>query len=319
MVRIGYTLSSEEHGPGDLLLYGRIAEESGFDFLTISDHFHPWISRQGQSPFVWSVLGGLAVKTEEIPVMTAVTCPTMRMHPAIVAQAAATTASLLPNRFTLGVGTGENLNEHVTGTAWPESGERLDMLEEAIALIRRLWTGEVVTERTPHYTIDRARLYTIPETSPPIAVAASSPAAARLAGRAGDALISTAPEAEVVEAFREAGGEGRPVYGQLTVCYGPDEAKAKAEALEWWPNTSVPGEVGLELAEPQHFEEVAELITTEQVGEKVVCGPDADAIVGKVRMFTDAGFDQVFLHQVGPRQEEFLAFAKDELLPSIDR
>ncbi|HET6792367.1 MAG TPA: TIGR03557 family F420-dependent LLM class oxidoreductase [Actinomycetota bacterium] len=318
MVRIGYTLSSEEHGPGDLLLYGRIAEESGFDFLTISDHFHPWTSRQGQSPFVWSVLGGLAVKTEEIPVMTAVTCPTMRIHPAIVAQAAATTASLLPDRFTLGVGTGENLNEHVTGTAWPESGERLDMLEEAIELIRRLWTGEVVTERTPHYTVDRARLFTVPETSPPIAVAASSPAAARLAGRAGDALISTAPEAEIVEAFREAGGEG-PVYGQLTMCYGPDEAKAKDEALEWWPNTSVPGEVGLELAEPQHFEEVAELITTEQVGEKVVCGPDPDAIVEMVEMFTDAGFDQVFLHQVGPRQEEFLAFAKAELLPSIDR
>ena len=318
MVRIGYTLSSEEHGPGDLLLYGRIAEESGFDFLTISDHFHPWTSRQGQSPFVWSVLGGLAVKTEEIPVMTAVTCPTMRIHPAIVAQAAATTASLLPDRFTLGVGTGENLNEHVTGTAWPESGERLDMLEEAIELIRRLWTGEVVTERTPHYPVDRARLFTVPETSPPIAVAASSPAAARLAGRAGDALISTAPEAEIVEAFREAGGEG-PVYGQLTMCYGPDEAKAKDEALEWWPNTSVPGEVGLELAEPQHFEEVAELITTEQVGEKVVCGPDPDAIVEMVEMFTDAGFDQVFLHQVGPRQEEFLAFAKAELLPSIDR
>jgi G6PDH family F420-dependent oxidoreductase len=319
MVRIGYTLSGEEHDPGDLLLYGRIAEESGFDFLTISDHFHPWTSRQGQSPFVWSVLGGLAVKTEEIPVMTAVTCPTMRIHPAIVAQAAATTASLLPDRFTLGVGTGENLNEHVTGTTWPESGERLAMLEEAIELIRRLWTGDLVTERTPHYTIDRARLYTIPETSPPIAVAASSPAAARLAGRAGDALISTAPEAEIVEAFRGAGGEGRPVYGQLTLCYGPDEAKAKDEALEWWPNTSVPGEVGLELAEPQHFEQIAELITTEQVGEKVVCGPDPGAIVEKIGMFTDAGFDHVFLHQVGPRQEEFLAFAKDELLPSIDR
>ncbi|HEX4941328.1 MAG TPA: TIGR03557 family F420-dependent LLM class oxidoreductase [Actinomycetota bacterium] len=319
MVRIGYTLSSEEHGPGDLLLYGRIAEESGFDFLTISDHFHPWTSRQGQSPFVWSVLGGLAVKTEEIPVMTAVTCPTIRMHPAIVAQAAATTASLLPGRFTLGLGTGENLNEHVTGTPWPESGERLDMLEEAIELIRRLWTGDLVTERTPHYTIDRARLYTIPETSPPIAVAASAPAAARLAGRTGDALISTAPEAEIVEAFRGTGGEGRPVYGQLTVCYGPDETKAKEEALEWWPNTSVPGEVGLELAEPDHFEDIAELITTEQIGEKVICGPDPDAIVEKIGAFMEAGFDHVFLHQVGPRQEEFLAFAKDELLPSIDR
>ena len=319
MVRIGYTLSGEEHAPGDLLLYGRIAEESGFDFLTISDHFHPWISRQGQSPFVWSVLGGLAVKTEEIPIVTAVTCPTMRIHPAIVAQASATTASLLPDRFTLGLGTGENLNEHVTGVPWPEPGERLEMLEEAIELIRRLWTGDLVTERTPHFTIDRARLYTIPETSPSIAVAASGPAAARLAGRAGDALISTAPKAELVETFREAGGEGQPVYGQLTVCFGPDEAKAKEEALEWWPNTSVPGEVGVELAEPQHFEEVAELITAEQVGENVVCGPDPDAILEKLGMFIGAGFDHVFLHQVGPRQEEFLAFAKDELLPKLER
>lgn len=319
MVRIGYTLSSEEHGPGDLLLYGRIAEESGFDFLTVSDHFHPWTSQQGQSPFVWSVLGGLSVKTEHIPIVTAVTCPTIRIHPAVIAQAAATTACLLPDRFVLGLGSGENLNEHIVGAGWPHPQERLDMLEEAIELIRGLWTGELVTEWTDHYTVDRARLYTIPETSPPIAVAASSPAAAKLAGRAGDALISTAPDAELVETFRDAGGEGMPVYGQLTACYGSDEAKAKDEALEWWPNTTLPGELGVELAEPQHFEEVAQLITAEQVGEKVVCGPDPGAIVEKIGAFVEAGFDHVLLHQVGPRQEEFLAFAKDELLPSIDR
>ena len=319
MVRIGYTLSSEEHGPGDLLLHGRIAEESGFDFLTISDHFHPWTSRQGQSPFMWSVLGGLAVKTEEVEIMTAVTCPTIRIHPAIVAHAAATTAAMLPDRFVLGVGSGENLNEHVLGDPWPHPEERLQMLEEAIGLMRTLWTGELTTEWTDHYTVDRARLYTLPETSPPIAVAASSPAAARLAGRAGDALISTAPEAELVGAFREAGGEGRHVYGQLTICWGPDEAMSKDEALEWWPNTSVPGEVGLELAEPEHFEQVAELLTADQVGEKVVCGPDPGAIAEKIEAFVDAGFDHVFLHQVGPRQEEFLAFAKNELLPKLDR
>ena len=319
MVRIGYTLSSEEHGPGDLLLYGRIAEESGFDFLTISDHFHPWTSRQGQSPLVWCVLGGLAVKTEEIPIMTGVTCPTMRVHPAIVAQAAATTASLLPDRFTLGLGTGENLNEHVTGAAWPLPDERLVMLEEAIELIRRLWTGDLVTARTDHFTVDRARLYTLPETPPPIAVAASTPAAAKLAGRAGDALISTVPEPEIVEAFRDAGGEGQPIYGQLTICYGAEEANAKEEALEWWPNTSVPGELGVELAEPQHFEQVAELITADQVAEKVVCGPDTGPILEQIGTFVDAGFDHVFLHQVGLRQEEFLSFAKDELLPAIDR
>ena len=319
MLQVGYTLSSEEHAPGDLLLYGRVAEESGFDFLTISDHFHPWISRQGQSPLVWSVLGGLSVKTERVPIVTAVTCPTIRMHPAIVAQAAATTAALLPDRFVLGLGSGENLNEHVVGMGWPPPEERLDMLEEAIELIRTLWTGEVVTERTDHFTVDRARLYTLPETSPPIAVAASTAAAAKLAGRAGDALISTAPDAEIVNAFREAGGEDGPVYGQVTVCYGPEEEKAKQEALEWWPNTSVPGETGVELAEPQHFEEVAELVTADMVAEKVVCGPGTEPILEKIGSFVDAGFDHVFLHQVGPRQEEFLAFAKDELLPAIDR
>ncbi|HEX5936666.1 MAG TPA: TIGR03557 family F420-dependent LLM class oxidoreductase [Actinomycetota bacterium] len=317
MVRIGYTLSAEEHGPSDLLLYGRIAEESGFDFLTISDHFHPWTSRQGQSPFVWSVLGGLAVKTEEIQIVTGVTCPTIRIHPAIVAQAAATTACLLPDRFVFGVGSGENLNEHVLGDPWPPAEERLQMLEEAIGLMRELWTGEQLTAWTDHYEVDRARLYTIPERPPPVAVAAATQAAARLAGRAGDALIATAPDRELVQAFRDEGGEGKPVYGQLTVCWGPELEKAKDEALEWWPNTSVPGELGVELAEPEHFESVAELITADQVAEKVVCGPDAGAIASEVRGFVGAGFDHVFLHQVGPRQEEFLSFAKAELLPAI--
>jgi G6PDH family F420-dependent oxidoreductase len=318
MVSVGYTLSSEEHGPGDLLLYGRIAEEVGFDFLTISDHFHPWTSKQGQSPLVWSVLGGLSVKTERVPILTAVTCPTMRIHPAIVAQAAATTAALLPDRFVLGVGSGENLNEHVIGIGWPHPQERLEMLDEAIHLMRLLWSGDLVSEWTDHYTVDRARIYTLPETPPPIAVAASAKAAAELAGRAGDALIATSPETELIQAFRDAGGEGKPIYGQLTVCYGPEEAKAADEALEWWPNTSVPGELGVELAEPQHFEEAATLISAGDVAKKVVCGPDPAAIVEKTKEFVDAGFDHVFIHQVGPRQEEFLEFAKTELLGAID-
>jgi coenzyme F420-dependent glucose-6-phosphate dehydrogenase len=318
MVAIGYTLSSEEHGPGDLLLYGRIAEETGFDFLTISDHFHPWVSRQGHSPFVWSVLGGLAVKTERVPIMTGVTCPTMRVHPAVMAQAAATTASLLPDRFVFGLGTGENLNEHVVGLGWPHPQERLDMLEEAIFLMRRLWSGELVSEWTDHYTVDRARIYTLPEAPPPVAVAASAPAAAELAGRAGDALISTAPQEELLEAFRNEGGEGKPVYGQLTVCYGQDERKAAEEAAEWWPNTSIPGELGVELLEPQQFEDAAQLVSADDVAEKVVCGPDPSAYVEKVKAFVDAGFDHVFIHQVGPRQEEFLDFARDELLGAID-
>ena len=268
---------------------------------------------------MWSVLGGLAVKTERVPILTAVTCPTIRVHPAIVAQAAATTACLLPDRFVLGLGTGENLNEHVVGMGWPHPQERLDMLEEAIQLIRELWTGELISEWTDHFAVDRARLYTLPEASPPIAVAASTTAAATLAGRSGDALISTAPEAELVEAYRDAGGDGLPVYGQLTICYGPDEDKAKEEALGWWPNTSVPGELGVELVEPQQFEQVAQLLTADTVGEKVVCGPGTEPILEMLGAFVDAGFDHMFIHQVGPRQEEFLRFAKDELLPAIDR
>jgi coenzyme F420-dependent glucose-6-phosphate dehydrogenase len=165
--------------------------------------------------------------------------------------------------------------------------------------------------------VDRARLYTVPETPPPVAVAAATPAAARLAGRAGDALIATAPVADLVRTFRDEGGGGNPTYGKVTLCWGPDEEKAKDEALEWWPNTSVPGELGVELAEPEHFESVADLITADQIAEKVVCGPDAGAIASQVRAFVDAGFDHVFLHQVGPRQEEFLSFAKDELLDAI--
>ena len=319
MTSFGYALSSEEHEPGDLLLNGRLAEEAGFDFLSISDHFHPWTSRQGQSPLVWSVLGGLAVKTERIEIMTGVTCPILRIHPAIVAQAAATTAALLPARFTLGVGTGENLNEHVIGMGWPHPQERLNMLEEAIHLIRLLWTGRLITEETDHFAVDRARIYTLPDELPPIAVAAVSPAAAELAGRSGDALISTVPQRQLVETFRDQGGDGKPVYGKVTLCYGREEQKCKDEALEWWPNSGVPGELGVELVEPQQFEDAAQLVTADAVAKKIVCGPNGDRIVEQVGAFVEAGFDHVFLHQVGPRQEEFLDVSRSELLPALGR
>lgn len=192
------------------------------------------------------------------------------------------------------------------------------MLEEAIDLMRLLWTGDLVTEWTDHFTVDRARIYTAPPTPPPLLVAASSPSAAKLAG-GNDGLIATAPEKELVQTFRDAGGAGKPVYGQIAVCYGPDAEKAKHEALEWWPNTGVPGDLTVELAEPEEFEAVAELVTAEKVAEKIVCGPDPEPILEQVGTFADAGFDHLFLHQVGPRQEEFLEFARKELLPAIDR
>src|SRR5437868_1952510 len=203
-MELGFALSSEDHPPNELVRQAQIAERAGFTFALISDHFHPWVSDQGHSPFVWSTLGGIAQATEKIRVGTGVTCPLIRIHPAIVAQAAATVACMMPGRFFLGVGTGENLNEHVTGARWPLPWERLEMLEEAVDGIRQLRTGESVTHRGDHYTVQQARIYTLPDELPKIYVAAGKPQAAQLAGRIGDALVPTAPDAEPVQEFKNA-------------------------------------------------------------------------------------------------------------------
>jgi G6PDH family F420-dependent oxidoreductase len=315
MTAIGYTLSSEEHGPNDLVASAARAEDAGFDFLSISDHFHPWIDRQGESPFVWSVLGGVAQATRSIEVITAVTCPTIRIHPAIVAQAAATTAAMMPGRFSLGVGSGENLNEHILGDAWPGAPERLRMLEEAIDLMRRLWSGELVTHRNEHYAVEGARIYSLPPEPPPVLVAAAGKRAAELAGRVGDGLIGVGPDAESIETFRDAGGEGQPRYGQLHVCYHEDEGQARRIAHEVWPNTSIPGELGQELPLPRHFEQAAQMVSEDDVAKSVVCGPDPDAYLEQIGAYVDAGFDHVFLHQIGPDQDGFLKYFSEQVLP----
>src|ERR671910_3213947 len=225
MPQLGYALSSEEHGPLELVRNAARAEQAGFEFALISDHFHPWTDRQGESPFVWSVIGGIAQATERLRLGTGVTCPTIRTHPAIVAHAAATAGAMLPGRFLLGLGTGENLNEHVTGARWPAPDERLDLLEEAIDVIRLLWEGGEKTHRGTHYTVDHARLYTLPEQPIPIAVAAAKPNAAELAGRLGDALVNTSPGEEIVSAYPDAGGDGS-LYGQVRLCWAEDEEEA---------------------------------------------------------------------------------------------
>src|SRR5581483_11208063 len=207
---IGYKLSSEEFEPRELVRQAARAEESGFGFAMISDHFHPWTDRQGQSPFVWATLGGIAQATERLTVSTGVTCPLLRIHPAIVAQAAATVAAMMPGRFGLGVGAGENLNEHVAGAKWPPTDVRHEMLKEAVTVIRRLWEGGLQDFRGRHYQVDNARLYTLPEAPPPILVAASGPKAAQLAGRIGDGLVTTEPDAGLVETFRRGGAGARP-------------------------------------------------------------------------------------------------------------
>ncbi len=314
-MELGYAVSSEEHRPLDLVRNTAKAEEAGFTFALVSDHFHPWIDRQGESAFVWNVLGGIALATEQLVVGTGVTCPTIRIHPAIVAQAAATTAAMLPGRFFLGVGTGENLNEHVLGQRWPSTETRREMLEEAVGLIRELWRGDLMSHRGRHYTVENARIYTLPDEPIDVMVAAGGPQAAEVAGRIGDGLISTAPDAALLDAFDEAGGNGKPRYAQLTVCWASSEADARRTAHQVWPNAALKGTLGQELPLPSHFEAAAAMVTEEDVAKAVVCGPDRTAHIAGIDEYVEAGYTHVYIHQVGPDQEGFLRFYATEILP----
>jgi G6PDH family F420-dependent oxidoreductase len=316
MPEIGYSLSSEEHPPNELVRFARLGEEAGFDHALISDHYHPWVDKQGHSPFVWSVIGGISQATERLQIGTGVTCPMIRTHPAIIAQAAATSAAMLPGRFLLGLGTGENLNEHILGNRWPSGEVRLEMLEEAIEVIQLLWQGGYQSHRGRYYTVEEARIYTLPQAPPPILVAAGKPMAAELAGRC-DGLISTSPEAELVEAFESGGGKGKPRYGQVTVCWADEEEQAKRTAHEWWPNAAIQGDLTQELPLPRHFEQATEMVTADDVAEQVVCGADAEAHLAKINEFAEAGFDHVYVHQVGPDQEGFIDFYASEIIPAV--
>jgi G6PDH family F420-dependent oxidoreductase len=313
---LGYWLSSEEHGPRELVAYTRAAEEAGFTYAVISDHFHPWNDKQGQSPFVWSVLGGIASTTERITIGTGVTCPLIRIHPAIIAQAAATSAAMLPGRFFLGVGTGENLNEHVTGAKWPAPDERLEMLDEAVAAIRLLWQGGYRTHRGKHYTVERARLYTLPDEPPPVVVAGARPHAAALAGEIGEGYMNTKPDADLVKKYTQAGGKG-PTHGKVTGCWGPDRDKALKQAHELWPNTGLGGSLGQDLALPKDFEDAATTVSPEDLADSLALGDDPDAWLEQIAKFEQAGFTHVSLHHIGSDQAGFVDFVKRELAPKL--
>jgi coenzyme F420-dependent glucose-6-phosphate dehydrogenase len=316
MVRLGYALSSEEHAPEALVANAQAAEEAGFEFAFISDHFHPWIDRQGQSPFVWTVLGAIAASTKRLQIGTGVTCPTIRIHPAVIAQAAATTATLLQGRFILGVGSGENLNEHILGDRWPtETAVRQRMLEEAVGVIRQLWQGGYQSYEGEFYEVDNARIYTLPAEPPPIFVAAGGEASGELAARIGDGLISTSPERGLVELMEASDRPGRPKVGQLTVCWAKDEAEARRTAFEWWPTVAIRGEASQELPLPRQFEQLAEMVTQDQVAEAIVCGPDPERHLAAIAKFAETGFTDVYVHQVGPEQRGFMAFYEREILP----
>ena len=319
MVKLGYAMSSEEHTPNNLVRHARRAEETGFSFALISDHYHPWVDAQGHSPFVWSVLGAIAHATDRLQVGTGVTCPIIRIHPAIIAQAASTVAAMMPGRFFLGVGTGENLNEHILGTHWPPFDLRAEMFEESIEVIRLLWQGGNQSHYGKHYTVENARLYTLPETLPPIVVAAAGPKAAELAGRIGDGLCSTAPDAEIVQKFESAGAKGRPKYAQMTVCVADDEAAAVKTAFEIWPNAGIQGELSQELPTPTHFEQAAKTVREEDIAKTVICGSDPKRHLEQIQKYIDAGFDHIYVHQVGPDQEKFFSFYQQHILPEFQQ
>ncbi len=316
-VSIGYTLSSEEHRPEVLVKNARLAEEAGFGFLSISDHFHPWIDAQGQSGFVWAVLGAISQSTKKIPVMTGVTCPIMRIHPVILAQAAATTACLLEDRFIFGVGTGENLNEHVVGEGWPNINRRMEMLQEAVEIIREVWEGRVTDIPGAYFTVDQARIYSLPQTLPKITVSAMGTKSAQLAGEIGDGLVTTSPNKEVIDVFKESGGEGKPIYGQASVCYDVDEKKAMQTAAKYWPTSAISGQASQELPMPLHFEQLAKDVTPDKIGESMVCGANKKRHLEQIQQYIDAGFTHVYIHQVGPNQEEFIKFYAEEILPEF--
>ena len=316
-MRIGYFLSSEEHSPAELVRQAHLAEQSGFHGLWISDHFHPWNDAQGHSPFVWSVIGALAQATSHVKVTTAVTCPTIRMHPAIVAHAAATSALLLEGRFALGVGSGEALNEHIFADRWPSAPERLEMLEEAVEVIRTLWDGGVKSHRGRHYELDHARIYDLPKEPPPILVSGFGGKSIELAARVGDGFVTTKPDRDAVEHFRSSApsGENKLVAAGTKVCWDEDEAKARVTAHRLWPNESLGGELAQILPTPAHFEQACELVTEEMVADVVPCGPDLERHIASLERFRDAGFDELYVQQIGTADERFFETFAREVLP----
>ncbi|WP_042364595.1 LLM class F420-dependent oxidoreductase [Streptacidiphilus neutrinimicus] len=320
MVKIGYTMMGEQAGPRQLVEDVVHAEAAGFDFAVASDHYFPWLEEQGHSPYVWSVLGAAAQATSRIPLMTYVTCPTTRYHPAVVAQKAATVQLLSQGRFTLGLGSGENLNEHVVGEPWPSAEVRLDRLSEAVEIIRRLFGGGYVTHHGTHYDVDSARLWDPPEPPPPIGVAVSGPTSCALAGRAADLVIAVEPDRGLLEAFDAHGGTGKPRVGQVPVCYDPDPAVAVERAHEQFRWFGSGWKVNSELPGPAAFDAAARFVRPEDVAAAIPCGNSLDSFAEAVRGYVEAGFTDVALVQIGEKsQDAFLRWAEDELLPALRR
>jgi G6PDH family F420-dependent oxidoreductase len=318
MPNYGYKLMSEEHGPSDLVRNAARAEEAGFDFVAISDHFHPWLSSQGHSPAAWTLLGAIAARTQRVGLVTAVTCPTIRYHPATVAQSAATLSIMSGGRFTLGLGSGENLNEHVVGSGWPSPQQRQDMLFEAIDVIQKLWEGDEVSLEGEFYSIDRAKLWDVPAKPPLIAVAAGGPRASRLAGEKSLGLFATEAKGDLVQTWSEAGGKG-PRYAEVGLCWAREEREAVRIARERMSFSVLGWKVMAELATPESFEAAVSCVRDEDISEKIACGPDPERHVAAVRKYIEADFDHIVLLGIGPDQEGFIQFWEKELKPRLKK
>jgi G6PDH family F420-dependent oxidoreductase len=316
-MKIGYFLSCEEYSPAELLDQARRAEQAGFEGLWISDHYHPWNDEQGESPFVWSMIGAIAQVTERVPVTTGVTCPTVRIHPAVIAQAAATSQVLLGGRFCFGVGSGEALNEHILGDPWPEADVRLEMLEEAIEVIRELWSGRQVSHRGRHYTVENARIYTLPDEPPPIYISGFGPKSTDLAARIGDGYVTTTPD-ELIQRFRDNGGGDKVVQAGMKVCFRDDKADAIRTVHRIWPNEELPGELAQVLPTPAHFEQASQLVTEETIAQSPLpLGPDIDEHAQAIQQYADAGVDELYVAQIGGNAEAFFAAYEREVLPRV--
>ncbi|AGZ44513.1 TIGR03557 family F420-dependent LLM class oxidoreductase [Actinoplanes friuliensis] len=313
-MRIGYFLSSEEYTPAELLEQAKGAERAGFSGLWISDHYHPWVDAQGQSAFVWSTIGALS-QVCSLPITTAVTCPTVRIHPAVIAQAAATSAVLTGGKFRLGLGTGEALNEHIFGDAWPEADVRLEMLEEAVEIMRELWKGGVVSHRGKHYTVENARVYTLPEKPVEILISGFGPKATSVAARIGEGYVSTMPDGDLVRQFRSTGGGDRTCQAGFKAAFAATEEEGARIAYEKWPNAGVPGELSQVLPSPKHFEQAAQLVTQDQVKEAFVCGNDPAAHLEMIEKYAAAGFDEVYVANTGPNWQGLFDLYAEHVLP----
>jgi G6PDH family F420-dependent oxidoreductase len=318
MTQIGYTMMCEQAGLKQLVRDVILAEQAGFDFAVISDHYFPWLEAQGHSPYAWSVLGAAAQATSRIPLMTYVTCPTRRYHPAVVAQKAATMQLLSDGRFTLGLGAGENLNEHIVGGHWPVARLRHEMLAEAVEIIRALWVGGTVTYRGRHFEVESAKVWDLPDTAPPIGIAVSGPASCRLAGRHADVMIATEPRAELGQMFDAAGGSGKPRIGQIALSYDPDQQAAVSRAMDQFRWFTGGWRVNAELPVPASFDAAARTVREQDVRAQMPCGPDLQRHVAGIREFAAAGYTHVALVQIGAdTQERFISWAATELLPAL--